>query len=185
MDGLLIILVILYFVVKSSKKNKKKTGGKPVNFSETIKEVGKDSLKGMGTLIDKISEAIEEEDEAPVLPSRPVSKKLRTKPVKAVKADKPEPVRSARESAAAFEANSFLDDQGCVGGSLPHIQHEGELRQEHAGHARRYREEEQAVSRAEEIALDLHAMNLAQLRRVMVVSEVLGKPKALQRRSAR
>ena len=182
MDGLIVLLVIIYFVVKSSKKNKKKAGGKPVNFSETLKEVGKDSLKGMGTLIDKINEAIEEDDEPDdesqlIIPAKAVSKKLRAKPKQA-----PKPARSAKESAAMFEAHSFLDEQGCVGGSLPHIQHEGEARHEHSAHERRYIEEEQAASQAEDIARELQSMNLRQLRRAVVVSEVLGKPKALRGR---
>ena len=180
MDGLIVLLVIIYFVVKSSKKKKKKAGGKPVDFSETIIEAGKESLKGMGNLIDKINDALEEEDGETVLPSKPVSKKLRAKPKQA-----PKPARSAKESAAVFEAQGFMDEQGCVGGSLPHIQHEGEARHEHSAHERRYIEEEQAASQAEDIARELQSMNLRQLRRAVVVSEVLGKPKALQRRGVR
>ena len=86
-------------------------------------------------------------------------------------------------AAAARQGSSlFDDDEGCVGGSLPHDHHEGEAREEHARHmaAMAAKDAEDAAFAAPRA---IAALDATKLRRAVVISEILGKPKALQRKA--
>lgn len=178
MDVLIVMLAIIYFVVASSKKNGKKSGVKSTAFSQVVKKTSADSFRAMGTFIDKINEALEDDEESERPLSHASPAKLPAKKLKRI----PPTESSPAASAAVFEAQSISDDQGCIGGSLPHTQHEGESREEHTAHMRHIQAEEQIAARTEDIAHELHTMNLQQLRRAVIVSEILGKPKAFRKR---
>ena len=74
---------------------------------------------------------------------------------------------------------SATDDEGCVGGSLPHDHSEGESRAEHGAHiaAMRARDAEEAAVAAPGKLADFDPRDL---RRAVVISEILGKPRALK-----
>ena len=76
-----------------------------------------------------------------------------------------------------------VDEEGCVGGSMAHEHTEGESRAEHDEHiaAMRRRDAAEAAQSAAGRFGALGEMNLQELRRAVIVSEVLGKPKALRR----
>ena len=82
-----------------------------------------------------------------------------------------------------IQGASALDDEGCLGGSLPHDHSEGESRAEHARHiaAMEARDAEEAAIAAPR---GLAALDPRDLRRAVVISEVLGKPKALKKRAS-
>ena len=79
---------------------------------------------------------------------------------------------------------SLEDGEGCLGGSMAHEHTEGESRAEHEGHmaAMREREAREREEAAPNRVSVLGEMDQAALRRAVIVSEVLGKPRALRRR---
>ena len=78
---------------------------------------------------------------------------------------------------AAPEAASPADPEGCIGGSIEHVQHEGEPRAEHAAHLEAARFSAADAPRAQ----SLRGLNVSDLRRAVVMSEILDRPKALRR----
>ena len=77
---------------------------------------------------------------------------------------------------------SRADAEGCLGGSLSGHSEEGESRAEHAEHLRKVDAQERAILRGEERALHMRTAARTELRRAVVWSEILDKPKALRRR---
>ena len=77
---------------------------------------------------------------------------------------------------------SRADAEGCLGGSLSGHPEEGESRAEHAEHLRRVDAQERAILRGEARALRLRTAARTELRRAVVWSEILDRPKALRRR---
>ena len=77
---------------------------------------------------------------------------------------------------------SRADANGCLGGSLSGHPEEGESRAEHAEHLRKADAQERAILRGEERALHMRTAARAELRRAVVWSEILDRPKALRRR---
>ena len=116
------------------------------------------------------------ETEAPAAKERPAkAQAVAPKNVKAVKLDS--------QSSPVFMAGpAMLDEEGCVGGSMAHTHEEGESRAEHKRHQEAARRQEAEENLAVQAAMEMREMNLHRLRRAVVVSEILGKPKALQHR---
>ncbi len=77
---------------------------------------------------------------------------------------------------------SRADANGCLGGSLSGHSEEGESRTEHAEHLRKADAQERAILRGEARALRLRTAARTELRRAVVWSEILDRPKALRRR---
>ena len=77
---------------------------------------------------------------------------------------------------------SRADAEGCLGGSLSGHPEEGESRAEHAEHLRKVDAQERAILRGEERALHMRTAARTELRRAVVWSEILDRPKALRRR---
>lgn len=77
---------------------------------------------------------------------------------------------------------SRADANGCLGGSLSDHPEEGESRAEHAEHLRKADAQERAILRGEERALHMRTAARTELRRAVVWSEILDRPKALRRR---
>ena len=71
----------------------------------------------------------------------------------------------------------MADGAGCVGGSLPHDHAEGEAHEEHARHVAAAEARERAEERPEERRFDA-----GQLRRAVVMAEVLDRPVSLRPR---
>ena len=77
---------------------------------------------------------------------------------------------------------SRADAEDCLGGSLSGHPEEGESRAEHAEHLRKADAQERAILRGEERALHMRTAARTELRRAVVWSEILDRPKALRRR---
>ena len=77
---------------------------------------------------------------------------------------------------------SRADAEGCLGGSLSGHPEEGESRAEHAEHLRKADAQERAILRGEERALHMRTAARTELRRAVVWSEILDRPKALRQR---
>lgn len=77
---------------------------------------------------------------------------------------------------------SRADAEGCLGGSLSGHSEEGESRAEHAEHLRKVDAQERAILHGEERALHMRKAARTELRRAVVWSEILDRPKALRRR---
>ena len=85
-----------------------------------------------------------------------------------------------REPLAAGMSRAVAE--GCLGGSLSGHPEEGESRAEHAEHLRKVDAQERAILRGEERALHMRMAARAELRRAVVWSEILDRPRALRRR---
>ena len=86
--------------------------------------------------------------------------------------------------APAVQGTSLSDDEGCVGGSMPHTHTEGESREEHGRHREAVRRRE-AKEIVEQAASEREALRRAQdLRRAVVMAEVLNRPVALREQEA-
>ena len=75
---------------------------------------------------------------------------------------------------------SFTDEQGCIGGSMHEHVEEGETHAEHAAHMKR------AAAPAPEAvqpAASLRGTSASDLRRAVIMSEILDKPVSLRKRA--
>lgn len=78
-----------------------------------------------------------------------------------------------------------LASQSCLDRPVGHLHDEGEQHSEHDKHMRTYLEEEKQHHQADVDARALRDLNIAGLRRAIVVSEILDKPKSLRMRNMR
>lgn len=186
MEGLIILLFIVFFVVSSSKKKGKKKKAKggasrprprhvPSSRSSTFARQAEEFAEAFGRQAREFAETFDGDGDG--------MKKILSEfsaPAREPEAEAPRPTVKA---AAPKVRNSNLPDaEGCLGGSLPHTHEEGEPRREHAQHLQVIHEEEQAQLQAEAVARELRDMSIHQLRRAIVISEILDRPKALRRR---
>ena len=181
MEGLISVIIVIVMALLSSGMKNKKNARKgviqdPVAKNAPIHTAPKPAAKAAASL----SKA---EREARLT-------QLREKRAERMKAAKvtaaPQAVAMQAQAAQTVEpvpqGTSLTDDEGCVGGSLPHDHEEGEGHEEHARHMADYARRELDERTREEHAG--HAgLNLSDVRRAVVMAEILGKPKALQRRS--
>ena len=184
-DFLSIVVVILIAIASTAAKNKKKkkagsAGTKgPVKFApdadkgfsemkEFIKDVGK-------TVLEMDDEEADYTSPAKMKPGkmRPAPAKAASKPV----ATPNVPVYKAPEVSRIPSGMSHTDNMGCIGGSIAHDSHEGE-----SGYTYSAPDYDGDSVYAGDIAHELQAMNVNRLRRAIVISEILDRPKALRRR---
>lgn len=124
-------------------------------------------------------------------PSRPAAQSL----PQAVKAAAPAVKSALEEAVSAFLESdedekpdlahlplgeSVEDHEGCVGGSLGAHAEEGESRQEHEAHLRRQEQTRETAPMPQAAAF--RRLDAAEMRRAVILSEILDKPKALRRR---
>lgn len=89
---------------------------------------------------------------------------------------------SALQREPLVSGMSRADADGCLGGSLSGHSEEGESRAEHARHLREADAQQREVLREEARDLSMRQAARSELRRAVVWSEILDKPKALRRR---
>lgn len=179
MGGFLIWVVIIIFVIASN--NKKKSGaqaGKPAAPARAAREQtarGREAAQAVA--VSKLSARERAERMQALKEKRAARERARTEAAEAF------PEAPSYGGSPAAQGASAFDGEGCVGGSLEHDHTEGESHEEHARHvaALRQREREEALSA--QAAADLAEMNVRKLRQAVVMAEVLGKPKALQKRA--
>ena len=176
MEVLVFILIIVFSVVTAGKKQQK--GQPPAKRAPVKGRRPSDWLKQqLQELEDGIIENTGEIAKAAKVEAAKAKAQAKTQPVRAVKV-------AGQASPVYVKAPSILeqDEEGCVGGSMEHTQHEGESRAEHRQHLAAIQRQEQEDTLAAQAAQEIRDMNIHRLRRAVVVSEILGKPKALQHR---
>lgn len=163
-----ILFIIVSSVVVGILKKGAQSSGKKSQSPNT--KTGR-SFEEMKTLARK---TLEIDDSINIVFPEVEKVKARPKPAKAVSV-----LPSGMKK--AVQGQSFEDDYGCVGGSLPHEGHEGDDRRivEIGGPSFGL---EHSAFEEESLAGELHTMNLQDMRRAVILSEVLDKPKALRRR---
>ena len=171
MEVLVFILIIVFSVVTAGKKQQK--GQTPAKRTPVKGRRPSDWLK----------QQLEELEEGIIENTGEIAKAAKAET--AAKAQPVKPVKVTGQASPVFmKAPSILeqDEEGCVGGSMAHDHHEGESRMEHRQHLAAIQRQEQEESLAAQAAQDIRDMNIHRLRRAVVVSEILGRPKALQHR---
>lgn len=164
----IILLIIFGFVQKYAKKANKdeKKGAPPVKAAQPAP----------AKAIVKMPEPEDEEDKVGEDIQDAVNAFL------AQVAKEATPQEQAAPSGSLPMGESVQDDQGCVGGSLVHHDEEGETRDEHASHLREMARDERDREEARQTAAAIRQAGMAQMRRAVILSEILDKPKALRRR---
>ena len=176
MEVLVFILIIVFSLVSAGKKQQK--GKTPAK--RTPAKVRRPS--------DWLKQQLEELEDGIIENTGEITKAVKAEAAKAKPQAKTQAVKAVRVAGQAspvfMKAPSILeqDDEGCVGGSMEHTQHEGESRAEHRQHLEKIHHQEQEDSLAAQAAQEIREMNIHRLRRAVVVSEILGKPRALQHR---
>lgn len=166
------IFSILLIIVSSAIVGILKKGAQSSDKkSQSEKTKNGRSFEEMKTLARK---ALEIDDSIKIVLPDVEKAKVKPKPVKAVSV-----LPSGMKK--AVQGQSFQDDHGCIGGSLSHEGHEGDDRRIATPNGSSFGLELSAFEEAS-LADELHTMNLQDMRRAVVLSEVLGKPKALRRR---
>lgn len=165
-----ILLIIVSSAIVGILKKGAQSSDKKSQSQRTKTGRGFEEMKNLARKALEIEDSIQI-----VLPDVEKAKvKPKAKPVKAVSV-----LPSGMKK--AVQGQSFQDDHGCIGGSLSHEGHEGDDRRIAIPNGPSFELEPSAFEEAS-LADELHTMNLQDMRRAVVLSEVLGKPKALRRR---
>lgn len=193
MEGFVVWLIVMVFLIASGSNKKKKA-------QQTKKDAAPPQPGSMTPEAREKLAAFQAQaaGQSRSVPVARMSREERAARVRELKQKRAERVANARGTAAqaaeAMEAfpegesygsaltrqgQSSYDDEGCVGGSLPHNHSEGESRAEHSAHiaAMRARDEEETAVAAPGRLANLDPRDL---RRAVVISEILGRPRALR-----
>lgn len=194
-DLLLVALFVLGIVSKSQKKKKAaeaKSASAPARAPEQTAEpapsttpprnpqiVNRQNVESMVKAFSELTERMETAKK-PTVEAIAAQKKQQKTAIEAETAmnDRAEIIKARIQE--SLSGQSATDDHGCIGGSMPDHNAEGESRAEHAAHEenRRKRLAEEAAIRAK----SLRKPTAADLRRAVVMSEILDKPVALRGR---
>lgn len=183
MEGLFVVLLIIFLLSTSSKKNRARVDAQRKGQQAAANAPGQPSP----TPVARMTPA-ERRQRIEALKGKKQSLRAEAQAVRAAAPQAPaahpgeglsRPGSLAARAPQGFEG---FDEEGCVGGSMPHDHTEGERRDEHARHiaAMAARDAEEAVLAAPR---GIAALDPTALRRAVVVSEILGKPRALRRRA--
>ena len=171
MEVIVLILIVVLAIASSRKKKQGRTAKAPLRAAGAIREaVERAKAEAERTAAPAQREA---ENQAALERAREKAA-LRAAAAKLQRqAGMPGQPAAPRMS----QGESSQDDEGCVGGSLPHDHAEGERREEHD----RHRAAMEARER-EEAAMDHAGIDARQLRRAVVMAEILDRPRALRMR---
>ena len=189
---LLLVALAIYGLFAKSKKDKKKaqkSAAAPAQKTESTSEPAPSvssrqvvSRLNIENAISAFSEMAEAIDAAKQTSSAAVPAQKK-KPQTSIETESAMKKRADIVKARVLESLSGVsptDEHGCIGGSMPDHTAEGESVIEHAAHEQNRRQklaQEAAVS-----AKDLSRPTAADLRKAVVMSEILGKPVSLKGR---
>lgn len=142
--------------VKNAAAQPAKTAAKPVGAAARPA-----SSEGIGT--PEIQRAIQ------------AARQAKAQAAKAIKAKEKTSIEKAVEARAA------VDPEGCIGGSIAHTQHEGESKAEHDEHMLRTA---LPAAQAVQPAVSVQQLRTADLRKAVIMSEILDKPVSMRGRKA-
>lgn len=187
---LLIVIAIgaLGIISKSNKNKKKKAADKPAKAVEPIPEPAqpitaarKDvNRRSIEAAVAAFTDLLESEAELPN-PDKPAPKTVREPTAIETELKQAAPLKAKRKKKNPASGESPVDAHGCIGGSMPVHSAEGESLAEHAQHELERRQHLQ--QNAPVIAVEsLRRPSQQELRRAIVMSEVLDKPVSLKGR---
>ncbi len=187
---LLIVIAIgaLGIISKSNKNKKKKAADKPAKAVEPIPEPAqpitaarKDvNRRSIEAAVAAFTNLLESEAELPN-PDKPAPKTVREPTAIETELKQTAPLKAKRKKKNPASGESPVDAHGCIGGSMPVHSAEGESLAEHAQHELERRQHLQ--QNAPVIAVEsLRRPSQQELRRAIVMSEVLDKPVSLKGR---
>lgn len=187
---LLIVIAIgaLGIISKSNKNKKKKAADKPAKAVEPIPEPAqpitaarKDvNRRSIEAAVAAFTDLLESEAELPN-PDKPAPKTVREPTAIETELKQTAPLKAKRKKKNPASGESPVDAHGCIGGSMPAHSAEGESLAEHAQHELERRQHLQ--QNAPVIAVEsLRRPSQQELRRAIVMSEVLDKPVSLKGR---
>lgn len=187
---LLIVIAIgaLGIISKSNKNKKKKAADKPAKAVEPIPEPAqpitaarKDvNRRSIEAAVAAFTDLLESEAELPN-PDKPAPKTVREPTAIETELKQTAPLKAKRKKKNPASGESPVDAHGCIGGSMPVHSAEGESLAEHAQHELERRQHLQ--QNAPVIAVEsLRRPSQQELRRAIVMSEVLDKPVSLKGR---
>ena len=96
---------------------------------------------------------------------------------KAKSAPSEEKEKTSIEQAVGLRKSGISDSEGCIGGSIAHTQHEGESHAVHTEHMKRM---VRPAAQTAQPAVSIRKLRTEDLRKAVVMSEILAKPKALR-----
>lgn len=172
---LVVIIAIIGGVAKSKQNKKKKSSDRPMPtqmvepITEPARPITDERKMASRRNIENAVKAFSELLDAEGTPKQPA-----VEPAEAA----PKPAKAKRKKKPR-SGESPVDDHGCIGGSMPVHQAEGESLAEHAQHERRSQEQQDAYALRVET---LRRPSARELRKAIVMSEVLDKPVSLRRR---
>jgi len=185
LEDIFSILVVILIAVASVNSKKKKKKAKAPEAKGPLRMKADD--KGFGEMKEFIMDVgkavleMDDDDDVITSPAKVKPQKLKAKP--APKAPEHRREASVIEEGMAsapmrsMQGRSLFEDKGCVSGSIAHDSHEGDSNYPYGAAEGSYT---QSPVYADEIAGELQSMNIHHLRRAIVISEILDKPKALR-----
>ena len=190
MEVLIVILIAVFSIVsKTNKKNKAankpaqaaKPADKPAKPARPLSDLTKDlSRQNIESAISEFTKLLDIDADLPD-PDKPAPKTVHEPTAIEVELKRNVPAKAkAKKAKKPGSGESKVDEHGCIGGSMPVHNAEGESIAEHAEHEQNWQQKltEEAALRTE----SFRKPSKAELRRAVVMSEVLGKPVSLRGR---
>lgn len=178
-DIILVVVVVIIGSIARSNKNKQKKGTQTARPAEPLTSISDRRMinrRNIENAVQAFSELAESMDKA-AIEEHPAAQNLEQTSIEAeTLADS-----NAVQEASPMFGQSFTDEHGCIGGSMPEHTAEGETVQEHAEHERRRVERLQAES--DSVAANRpRKPSPTELRKAIVMSEILARPVGLRRK---
>jgi len=191
-DVFLVVCIIIGAIAKSAKRKEakakdkaKKAAASPVQAAKPVTEPAKSvtavpkATNSIENAINAFSELLDAGNSLPN-PDKPAPAKRAKTSIEAEAAMKQRAEIVKARVLESLTGVSPTDEHGCIGGSMPDHEAEGETIAEHAEH-----EQNRQQRLAEEAALNAETFRkptAADLRRAVVMSEILDKPVSLRGR---
>lgn len=190
-EVLVFVVIAIIAGVSKSNKNKKKAADKPKSAQPTRpaqpveparpapKALTKQNLESAFAAFTELLEDNLPNPDKPA-PTPPVKAREQTS-IEAETASKKRAQLIQTRIQESLSGKSAVDEHGCIGGSMPEHTAEGETLAEHAQHEHNRTERlkaETAAIRAE----SLRKPELTELRKAVIMAEILDKPVSLRRR---
>lgn len=191
-----VIVAVIGGLAKSRKnKEKKKAAASPAQVVEPVtkparpiteaqKAISRSNIESAVKMFSELAELADEPKknvQPTVKPSAPANQTVKATEATSIEAElkrAAQPAKTKRKKKPK-SGESVVDEHGCLGGSMPVHNAEGESPAEHAAHKARMQPQTDAYAlRAE----TLKRPSAQELRRAVVMSEVLDKPVSLRGR---
>ena len=183
---LVVAVIFIVTAIAKSNKNKKKAADKPAQAPAPVTEPAKPNraipkAPNLESAFAALTELLEDDDLPD--PDRPAPAPVKVREQTSIEVETAMKQRAKLIQTRIQESlsgESHVDDHGCIGGSMPDHEAEGEALAEHVMHEKNRAERLKAESNAVR-AEDLRRPTAADLRKAVVMSEILNKPVSLRK----